>query len=86
VKEFALYTALRLSLFASTILAVFGVWSVFTDEIPVFGVLLVAVLLSSVASYFFLQGPRNRLAAKVEERARRASAKFEEIRSKEDVD
>lgn len=86
MKEFALYTALRLGLFASTFLGVFGVWSVFTDEIPLFGVLLVAVLVSSVASVYFLKGPRNRLAAKIEARAHRASAKFEEMRSKEDVD
>jgi hypothetical protein len=86
VKEFAVYTALRLGLLASTFLGVFGVWALFSDEVPVIWVLLIAAVLSSVLSIKFLAGPRERLALKVEERAQRASAKFEEMRSKEDLD
>lgn len=86
MKEFAVYTALRLGLLASTFLGVFGVWALFSDEVPVIWVLLIAAVLSSVLSIKFLAGPRERLALKVEERAQRASAKFEEMRSKEDLD
>ena len=86
MKEFAVYTALRLGLLASTFLGVFGVWALFSDEVPVIWVLLIAAVLSSVLSVKFLAGPRERLALKVEERAQRASAKFEEMRSKEDLD
>ena len=86
MKEFALYTGLRLGLLASTFLATFGIWSIFTDEIPLIWVLLIAAVLSSIASVYFLKGPRDRLAARIEEKAQRASTKFEEMRSKEDVD
>ncbi|HET7735638.1 MAG TPA: DUF4229 domain-containing protein [Nocardioidaceae bacterium] len=86
MKEFAVYTALRLGLLASTFLGVFGVWAIFSDEVPVIWVLLIAAVLSSVLSIKFLAGPRDRLALKVEQRAQRASAKFEEMRSKEDQD
>jgi len=86
VKEFAIYTALRLGLLASVFLGVFGVWALLSDEVPVLLVLVIAAVLSSVLSIKFLAGPRERFALKVEERAKRASARFEEMRSKEDAD
>ena len=60
--------------------------ALFSDEVPVIWVLLIAAVLSSVLSIRFLARPREALALKVEERAQRASAKFEEMRSKEDQD
>lgn len=86
MKEFVVYTGLRLGLLASTFVGVFGVWAIFSDEVPLIWVLLIAAVLSSVLSIKFLAGPRERLALKVEERAHRASARFEEMRSKEDND
>jgi len=48
--------------------------------------LLIAFLISGVGSYVVLRGPREALARKVEERAGRASARYEQMRSSEDVD
>ena len=39
-----------------------------------------------VASYYLLQGPRSRFAARVEKRASDMSRRFEEVRAKEDHD
>jgi hypothetical protein len=86
VKEFLVYTGLRLGLFVSAFIVVAGVWSLLSDEIPLLWPLLIAMLASAVASAYFLKGPRDRLAAKVSQRAERASEKFEEMRSKEDED
>jgi len=47
---------------------------------------VLAAVVSAVASYYLLQGPRQRFAAKVEERATRMSERFEAARSKEDED
>ena len=44
------------------------------------------MFVSAIGSVYLLKGPRERFAAKIEERAKRASSKFEEMRSKEDVD
>ncbi len=43
-------------------------------------------MVSGLASYFLLAGPREALARQVEERAERASAAFEAQRAKEDAD
>jgi hypothetical protein len=86
VKEFVIYTGLRLALLVGCFVVVAGVWSLLDpdDEIPVLGPLLVAVLLSGVASYFLLNRQREAFARRVETRAQRATAKFEEMRAKED--
>ena len=83
-----IYTVLRFGLFLavaavlSTIMALIfgqsrGVW---------FASLFAAAVISSVLSIKFLAGPRDRLAQSVEARAERAKARFEEMRSREDVD
>ena len=83
-----IYTVLRLALFVAT----FAVLSTITVLIfggsngVWFASLLIAAVLSSVLSLKLLAGPRERLAESVEARAERAKAKFEEIRSREDVD
>ena len=45
-----------------------------------------AIVLTGVASYFILNRPRERLAQRVDERARRASAAFEARKAREDVE
>jgi len=87
MKAFAIYTALRLAIFGicfalllAVYVALFGrtgalVW-------PFFAALVVSALLS----WKFLAPQRERFAAVVQARAERASAKFEEMRSKEDAD
>lgn len=88
VKHFVVYTVLRFALFLA-IAAVLSTITVliFGQSAPVwFLTLIAAALISSVLSMKLLAGPRERLAADVEARANRAKAKFEEIRSREDVD
>jgi uncharacterized membrane protein len=86
VKEFWVYTVLRLLLFAGTAAVVFGIWLAVTGSANVMWVLIIALVVSGIASYTLLGHQRSALAQHVDERARRASSKFEELRAKEDVD
>jgi hypothetical protein len=86
VKEFLIYTALRLLLFAATAAVVFGIWLAVAGSANVMWVLIVALIVSGIASYTLLGRQRTALAQHVDARARRASAKFEEMKAKEDVD
>ncbi len=92
MKAFWIYTALRIGLFAGAFGIVFGLWlltqggTVSGDlfERGLLGSMAVAFLVSGVASYFLLRRQRDALSARVEDRAQRASARFEQSRSKED--
>jgi hypothetical protein len=86
VKEFVIYTALRILLFVASLAIVAGIWLLLTDDAPLLWVLIVGFALSGVASYFLLNRQRAAFAGRVEERARRASASFEEMRAREDAD
>jgi hypothetical protein len=86
VKEFWIYTALRVLLFAASVAVVFGIWLAVVGSVSVMWVLVVGLLLSGVASYFLLGRQRAALARHVDERAHRAAAKFDEMRAREDVD
>ena len=86
MKEFVIYTALRILLFVASLAIVAGIWLLLTDEAPLLWVLIVGFALSGVASYFLLNRQRAAFAGRVEERARRASARFEEMRAREDAD
>ncbi len=86
MKEFIIYTALRILLFLASLSLVFSVWALLADQVPVLWVVVIAFLVSGVASYYLLSGPRKAFARRVEERATRASAAFEERRAREDVD
>jgi uncharacterized membrane protein len=86
VKEFVVYTLLRLVLFGAAFAVVAGVWLAVSDTVPVMWVLVIAVVVSGVASYFLLNRPRESFAQRVDERARRASEAFETRRAREDVD
>jgi hypothetical protein len=86
VKQFWIYTGLRLLLFAGSVAVVGGIWLAVADSANVMWVLIISLVLSGLASYFLLRRPRTALAHHVDERARRASAKFEEMKAKEDVD
>ncbi len=85
MKEFWIYTLLRLGLFIGSFAIVFGIWFIFGD-VPVIWVVLIAFVVSGVGSYYILERQREAFAAKVESRAARAAQKFEEQRSKEDAD
>jgi hypothetical protein len=87
VKEFAIYTALRLGIFVACY-ALFG-W-LYVEAFGRTGALvwpfLAAIVISSLISLKVLAPQRERFAARVEARARRASAKFEERKAREDRD
>ena len=86
MKAFWIYTGLRIAVFVASLGVVAGLWMLVSDEVPVLWVVVVAFLLSGVASYLLLAPQRMALARHVEERAERASAAFEAQRSKEDQD
>ena len=86
MKEFWIYTGLRIALFVGSLGVVAGVWMLASDEVPILWVIVIAFAVSGVASYVLLAPQREALARHVEERAGRASAAFEAQRSKEDAD
>jgi hypothetical protein len=83
MKEFAVYTGLRLLLFA----ACSGIlWAAFHNSLGFFPVLLLALILSSILSVFVLRAARDRLAGTIERRATRMSQRIEAARRAEDDD
>ena len=86
VKEFAVYTLLRLVLLAGSFAMVAGIWLAVADEVPLLWVLVIAFVVSGVASCFILNRPREKFAQRVDERARRASAAFEARKAREDAE
>jgi hypothetical protein len=85
VKEFVVYTAARVGLFVASLLVFIGIFAALGFSSWLWPVVL-ATVVSAVASYFLLQGPRQRFAARVEDRASAMSRRFEEARAKEDED
>lgn len=86
VKEFWIYTALRVGLFVGAFCIVFGVWFLVADSVNVLWVFVIAFLVSGLASYVLLERQRNALGVHVENRAKRISTRYEEMRTKEDDD
>jgi hypothetical protein len=86
VREFWIYTVLRVLLFVASAAVVFGIWLAVSGHAPIMWILVIALVVSGAASYFLLNGQRNALARRVDQRARRAAEKFEEMRAKEDAD
>jgi hypothetical protein len=88
VKEFVVYTVARAGLFVAAYLVIVGGYMLLThdDHVPLIWPFLAAAAVSAVASYYLLQGPRQRFAARVDARARRVSERFEQARAREDQD
>ncbi len=87
MKEFWTYTGLRIGLFLAVAAVTWGIYALVAGTtINLLVVLLVAAVVSSLLSWRLLSGPRSRLAASVEARATRATARFEELKSREDAD
>jgi CHASE1-domain containing sensor protein len=81
MREFAVYTGLRLALFAGT----FGLlWLALRDRLGVFPLLLLALILSSIMAIFVLRAARDRLARTIEDRAGRMQRRIDESRRAED--
>ncbi len=87
MKAFWLYTLARLGVFAVTYAVVWAIAAIWFDpELANLFVLLVALVVSSLVSYFALGRLRNDLAQHISGRAERMSQHIEESRRAEDVD
>ena len=86
MKEFAVYTGLRLLMLAATFGIVIGVWLAIAGSANVFACVLIAFVVSGIGSYFLLNSQREAFARRVEVRAERATKAFDELKAKEDVD
>lgn len=84
MKEFWIYTGLRVGLFIGTFCIVFGVWFLVADSVNVLLVVVIAFLISGIASYVLLERQRNAFAHRVAGRADRIADKFDEMKAKED--
>lgn len=86
MKELLVYTALRLVLLAASFGIVAGLWIAVTGEIALFWCLVIAFVISGIGSYYVLNPQREAFARRVEERASRATARFDEMKAREDRD
>ena len=82
-----MYTGLRLALFAGSLGIIIGIWSALSADgsVPLVWAVVLAFLVSGVASYYLLNAHRERFARKVSERAERATAAFDQRRAAEDA-
>lgn len=87
MKEFVVYTVMRIALFLASFGVVVGVMALFLDgRYNLFWAIILAFLISGVASFFVLDRQREAFARRVEARASRASAAFEQRKAREDQD
>ncbi|MCW2858202.1 MAG: hypothetical protein JWR52_3817 [Marmoricola sp.] len=88
MKYFLIYTGLRIALFLATWAVVLGIAVVLFGTGTQVGLwsFVASVVISSALSLKVLAAPRERFARSVEERAARAAARFEEIKTREDRD
>ncbi len=86
MKEFWIYTGLRILLFLGSLAVVAGIWAAAAGDVEMVWAVVIAFLISGVGSYFLLARQREAFAQRVDARAQKASAKIEEMRSKEDAD
>lgn len=84
MKEFVVYTLLRIVVFAATFAIVAGIWLLVAGNLDWLWTVVIAFLVSGVASYTLLNKQRMAFAERVDERAQRATAAFEAMRAKED--
>lgn len=86
MKEFWIYTGMRVLLFVASFAVVFGIWSLVSDTVALLPVLLIALIISGIASYFLLNRQRDAFARQVQVRAERATQRHQERTAKEDTD
>ncbi len=85
MKEFIVYTALRLLLFAAVLTVVLGLWvKLLGTGSALIWPLVLSFLISGGLSIVLLNGPRQAFAERVERRADKVASKFDELRRKED--
>lgn len=88
MKYFLIYTGARIALFLACWSVLIGFGALLSDDnsqVMIWSLVGGAVL-SSILSLSLLNGPRERFAQSVQERAERAKAKFEEMKTAEDTD
>lgn len=83
MKEFWIYTGLRLLSLVATFGIVAGVWSLVAGEVDIFLAVIVAFVISGVLSFFVLDPQRRAFAEKVEARAAKA---VDAARAREDAE
>ena len=86
MKEFIVYTLLRLLMFGGTFGIVVGLWLLASGSANIFAAVVIAFVVSGIGSYFLLNPQREALARHVEARAARATKAFDERRAREDAD
>ena len=86
MKEFVVYTLARIGLFVGSYALIAGVYLLVTggDSLPLLWPLLLAAVVSGIASYVLLRGMRDRFALVVQRRAEAAGRRLEATRAKED--
>ena len=87
MKEFVVYTVLRIVLFLASFGVVVGIMALLFDgNVHLFWAVVLGFLISGVGSFFILDRQREAFARRVETRAAKASAAFEERKAREDAD
>ena len=84
MKEFVVYTLLRLVVLVATFAIVAGVWIAIAGNLDWLWTLVIAFIVSGLASYTVLNPQRAAFAARVDARAHKAAAAFEALKAKED--
>jgi len=85
VKEFVVYTVLRIVLFLASFGVVVGIMALaLGGRYNLFWAVILAFLISGIASYYILDRQREAFARRVETRAAKAAAAFEERKARED--
>lgn len=86
MKPFLVYTGLRIGLFVLVWVVLIGIASAFgADRSAAIWLLIAALVISSVLSLRLLERQREALAQHVQARAERATARFEQLKAKEDA-
>ena len=75
VKEFYIYTGLRIALFLGSFGIVVGLWFAITGQAPILWAVVIAFVVSGMGSYFLLNRQREALARRVQTRAEEARRK-----------
>ncbi len=85
MKEFVVYTLLRLGLLVGAFAATAGVWLALTGGVNIFWTLVIAFIVSGLGSFVLLDRQREAFARRVDERARRATARLREREDAQDA-
>ncbi|SEC32411.1 Protein of unknown function [Nocardioides exalbidus] len=87
MKEFVVYTAMRILLFLASFGIVVGIMALLFDgTYNLLLAIVLAFLISGLASFFLLDRQREAFARRVETRAAKAAAAFEERKAREDAE